>query len=156
KLVDFGLAGIFSRKGLELEGGEKVDRTVDYAGLEKRTGVKSGDVRSDIFFLGCILYEMLTGRSPLLMTKDPRVRMSAGRFDNVQPMRRQELKAPPSVFQLVERMMSLDPRHRYQTPSQLLDAVREARQDVETGKTTGKAAKPVARSVFVVERDQRL
>ncbi|HEV3238439.1 MAG TPA: serine/threonine-protein kinase, partial [Gemmataceae bacterium] len=75
KLVDFGLAGIFTRKGLELEKGEKVDRTVDYAGLEKATGVKAGDIRSDIYFLGTVLYEMLTGRQPLTMTKDPRQRM---------------------------------------------------------------------------------
>jgi CheY-like chemotaxis protein len=159
KLVDFGLAGIFSRKGLELEGGEKVDRTVDYAGLEKRTGVKSGDIRSDIYFLGCVLYEMLTGRSPLTMTRDPRVRMAPQRFDAVQPMRREELQAPPSVFLLVERMMSLDPKLRYQTPSQLLDALREARQDVERGGTAGSTAGIVRsnlQSVFVVEKDQRL
>jgi CheY-like chemotaxis protein len=157
KLVDFGLAGIFLRKGLELEGGEKVDRTVDYAGLEKRTSVKSGDVRSDIFFLGCILYEMLTCRSPLLMTKDPRVRMSPGRFDNIPPMRREETEAPPSVFQLVERMMSLDPKLRYQTPSQLLDAVREVRRDLEGGGAApGAEAKAPHRSIFVVERDERL
>src|SRR5438445_11269421 len=128
KLVDLGLAGIFMRKGLELEVGEKMDRTVDYAGLEKRTGVKSGDVRSDIYFLGCVLYEMLTGRSPLAMTKDPRVRMSPHRFDSVTPMRKEEVNAPPSVFQLVERMMSLDPRLRYQTPAQLLEAVKDVRR----------------------------
>jgi eukaryotic-like serine/threonine-protein kinase len=158
KLVDFGLAGIFTRKGLELEGGEKVDRTVDYAGLEKRTGVKSGDVRSDIFFLGCITYEMLTCRSPLLMTKDPRVRMSPGRFDNISPMRKQETDAPPPVFQLVERMMSLDPRLRYQTPSQLLDAIREVRRDLEGGGAAGSGSdnKAPYRSIFIVERDQRL
>jgi serine/threonine protein kinase len=161
KLVDFGLAGIFSRKGLELETGEKVDRTVDYAGLEKRTGVRPGDVRSDIYFLGCVLYEMLTGRSPLLMTKDPRVRMSPQRFDNVQPMRRDEVAAPPSVFVLVERMMSLDPRYRYQTPSQLLDAVRDARRDLEgpsisTVGTPDAPARPQSRSVFVVETEERL
>jgi CheY-like chemotaxis protein len=162
KLVDFGLAGIFSRKGLELEG-EKVDRTVDYAGLEKRTGVKSGDVRSDIFFLGCVLYEMLTGRSPLVMTRDPRARMSAHRFDSIPPMKKDEVNAPPSVFQLVERMMSLEPRLRYQTPSQLLDAIRDAVADVKggTGGGAGGAGredkrKAVARSVFVVERDERL
>lgn len=155
KLVDFGLAGIFSRKGLELDSGEKVDRTVDYAGLEKRTGVRPGDVRSDIYFLGCILYEMLTGRSPLFMTRDPRVRMSPQRFDNVQPMRPDEVDAPPSVFQLVERMMSLDPQTRYQTPAQLLEAVRAARQDL-TSPHSGFVPKSTTRSVFIVEKDERL
>jgi serine/threonine protein kinase len=155
KLVDFGLAGIFSRKGLELDGGEKVDRTVDYAGLEKRTGVRPGDVRSDIYFLGCILYEMLTGRSPLLMTRDPRVRMSPQRFDNVPPMRPDEVAAPPSVFQLVERMMSLDPQLRYQTPGQVLEAVRATRQDLDNP-SAGPSAKPATRSVFIVEKDERL
>src|SRR5438105_6740242 len=114
KLVDFGLAGIFTRQGLELDSSEKVDRTVDYAGLEKRTGVRPGDVRSDIYFLGCILYEMLTGRSPLLMTRDPRVRMSPQRFDSVTPMRRDEGNGPPALLQLAERMMSLEPRLSYQ------------------------------------------
>jgi CheY-like chemotaxis protein len=160
KLVDFGLAGIFSRKGLELDGGEKVDRTVDYAGLEKATAVKPGDVRSDIYFLGCILYEMLTGRPPLVMSRDPRVRMDPHRFDRVPPMKSEDVTAPPSVFQLVERMMSLDPKLRYQTPSQLLDAVRSARQDLDAPPVELKPglplAGPAARTVFVVERDERL
>jgi CheY-like chemotaxis protein len=137
-----------------------VDRTVDYAGLEKRTGVKSGDIRSDIFFLGAVVYEMLTGRSPLVMTRDPRVRMAPQRFENIPPMRREEVNAPPSVFLLVEKMMLLDPKQRYQTPSQLLDAIREARRDVEGGGPVGEtgtgSTKPSMRSVFVVEKDQRL
>jgi serine/threonine protein kinase len=155
KLVDFGLAGIFSRKGLELDAGEKVDRTVDYAGLEKATGVKPGDVRSDIFFLGCILYEMLTGRPPLIMSKDPRVRMDKNRFANLPPMKAEEVDAPACVFGLVERMMSLDPKLRYQTPSQLLEAVRAARRELEEPSPNGPPA-PVERTVFVVESDERL
>jgi len=155
KLVDFGLAGIFTRKGLELEGGEKLDRTVDYAGLEKGTGVKSGDIRSDIYFLGAVVYEMLTGRSPLALSKDPRQRMNKRRFDNVQPMKRDEVTGPASLFQLVERMMALDPYQRYQTPAQLLDAVREARKDIE-GVSRNEDAKPSVRSVFVVEKNERL
>jgi eukaryotic-like serine/threonine-protein kinase len=159
KVVDFGLAGIFSRKGLELESSERVDRTVDYAGLEKATGVKSGDIRSDIYFLGCILYEMLTGRSPLLMTKDPRMRMSRTRFDTVAPMRPDEVDAPPSVFKIVERMMSLDPQVRYQTPSQLLDAIKEVRKELVgpgQAQDSDHAARPRLRSVFVVEKDERI
>ncbi|MCI0455958.1 MAG: serine/threonine protein kinase, partial [Gemmataceae bacterium] len=130
KLVDFGLAGLLRSLGRSEDDG-LVDRTVDYAGLEKATGVPAGDIRSDIYFLGCVLSEMLTGRPPLAMTKDPRARMHKQRFDNVTPLRRDEVTAPASVFHLVEAMMSLNPQHRYQTPSQLLEAIRAARRDVE-------------------------
>jgi serine/threonine protein kinase len=150
KLVDFGLAGnnLLSAR----EDSTHVDRTVDYAGLEKATGVAPGDVRSDIYFLGCILYELLTGRSPLDMTRDPKARMNRERFSKVQPMDRGEVNGPPSLFRLVDTMMSLNPDSRFQTPSQLLDAIREVRRDVEgSAKRVG-----MSRSMFVVERDPRL
>ena len=154
KLVDFGLAQIYANVGRD---DERVERTVDYAGLERATNVKSGDVRSDIYFLGCVLYEMLTGRSPLEMTRDKHARMNPRRFSDTQPMQREEVDAPPSVFQLVETMMSLVPQRRYQTPSQLLDAIKAARRDIESGATR---AKPMAtggpQSIYVIETDGKL
>ena len=130
KLVDFGLAQIYSGAGKE-DDKLRVERTVDYAGLEKATGVKPGDVRSDLFFLGCVLYEMLTGRSPLEMTRDKNARASVQRFQQVPPLPADEVQGPPSVFALVDTMLSLDPQRRFQTPSQLLEAIRSARRDVE-------------------------
>jgi CheY-like chemotaxis protein len=153
KLVDFGLAKIVYSGG-RLKEEEKVERTCDYAGLERATNVPSGDVRSDIFFLGCVLYEMLTGRSPILMTRDRQARMQKQRFDNIMPMRADEVNAPPSVFRLVETMMSMAPQHRYQTPAQLLEAIRSARRDLE-GKA-GERNHTGPRSVFVAECDDRL
>jgi serine/threonine protein kinase len=157
KLVDFGLAKIYS--GVSFKEGEKVERTVDYAGLEKATGVKSGDVRSDIYFLGCVLYEMLTGRPPLTATRDRFARMQKQRFDNAAPMSKDEVNAPASVFTLVETMMSLDPQRRYQTPSQLLEAIKTARRDVE-GKNApvgnNQGTHPASRSIFVAEADIKL
>jgi serine/threonine protein kinase len=158
KLVDFGLAKVYSSMGLK--DNERIERTVDYAGLEKATGVKSGDVRSDIYFLGCVLYEMLTGRPPLQATRDRFARMQKQRFDQVVPISRTELQAPASVFALVETMMSMDPQQRYQTPSQLLDAIKAARRDIESqnnGQATTRAAGgPTSRSVFVAEADVKL
>jgi serine/threonine protein kinase len=159
KVVDFGLAGLYGRIQKAVGVGAKddhqhVDRTVDYAGLEKATGVPHGDVRSDIYFLGCVLYEMLTGRSPLDMTRDPRARMNRERFANVKPMAPEEVNGPPSIFRLVETMMALNPLHRYQTPSQLLDAIREVRREVEGGKGGDKAPGP--RTLFIVEPNERL
>jgi serine/threonine protein kinase len=154
KLVDFGLAGVYSRS--VYEDTSIVDRTVDYAGLEKATGVASGDIRSDIYFLGCVLYEILTGRPPLAMTRDARSRMSKERFLHVPPMKHEEVKGPPSLFRLVDTMMALNPLHRYQTPSQLLDAIREARRELEVKSAAGNHAAPATRSVFVIEKDDRL
>ncbi len=153
KLVDFGLAHFFSTLTSKEE--DKVDRTVDYAGLERATGVKTGDVRSDIYFLGCVLYECLTGRSPLAMTRDKYARMRRGRFEEVRPIHPSEIDGPPSVLLLVETMMALDPKDRYQTPSQLIDAVRKVRREVEA-KTQNGDARPPTRSVFLIEPDERL
>jgi eukaryotic-like serine/threonine-protein kinase len=157
KLVDFGLAQFFAALEKDVKDTEKVGRTVDYAGLERATNVKTGDVRSDIFFLGCVFYEMVTGRSPLPMSRDPNARMSHRRFEDIPPLPRDEVEAPASVFLLTETMMALEPNRRYQTPSQLLDAVRAARRDVE-GKAAGAAATggTASRSLFVVESDERL
>ena len=153
KLVDFGLAHMFASMNRE---DEVVDRTVDYAGLEKATGVKSGDVRSDLFFLGCVFFETLTSRSPLTMTKDKYARMARRRFEEAQTLKPGEVNAPPSVYQLCETMMSIDPRRRYQTPSQVLDAVRAARREMAGSAVGVPGSKPAAKSIFLAESDVRL
>jgi serine/threonine protein kinase len=152
KLVDFGLAKFYATISKEED---KVERTVDYAGLERATGVKTGDVRSDIYFLGCVLYEMLTSRAPLETTRNKLARMHKQRFDKVPPISRAEVDAPPALFHLLETMMSLNPQERYQTPAQLVDAIRATRRDLE-GKNLDNTPTATERSVFVAESDERL
>jgi serine/threonine protein kinase len=152
KLVDFGLAKYFQMSNSEED---KVERTVDYAGLEKATGVKAGDLRSDIYFLGCVFYEMLTGRPPLEATRNKLARMARHRFDNVAPINREEVKGPASLFSLLDSMMAMNPQHRFQTGSQLVEAIRSVRREME-GKQNVKTDTPSVRSVFVAESDDRL
>jgi eukaryotic-like serine/threonine-protein kinase len=148
--VDFGLAELTG----PADGDTAIDRTVDYAGLERATGAKHGDTRSDIFFLGCVFYEMLCGRPPLTMTRDKRARMLKHRFDSIAPLPRDEIQAPNSVFLLREKMMALEPSSRFQTPNQLLEAVRNVRAELTGG--AGPQAPLGPKTVFVVEGHEKL
>jgi tRNA A-37 threonylcarbamoyl transferase component Bud32/CheY-like chemotaxis protein len=152
KLVDFGLAKIYST--LTGADEEKIERTVDYAGLERATNVQPGDVRSDIYFLGCVLYEVMAGRPPLDMKREKHARMHRHRFDSVKPLGRDDVDGPPSLLHLVETMMDMNPARRYQTAPQLLEAIRSVRRELE-GRAAGRTASG-PRAVFVVESDQRL
>jgi eukaryotic-like serine/threonine-protein kinase len=150
KLVDFGLAELAG--GAREEGGE-IDRTVDYAGLEKATGAKAGDPRSDIYFLGCTFYEMITGRPLLTPTKDARARMLRQRFEIQGQLRRDDPDLPPPIFSLVSRMVAFDPGDRFQTYEQLIDAIHHVRAEVEGRVGAMAAAGP--KTVFVVESNPK-
>jgi CheY-like chemotaxis protein len=72
----------------------------------------------------------------------------------IVPMKPTEVTAPPSVFRLVENMMTLDTGQRIQTPAQLLDQVRECRAEVEgIGRPD---AKKNQATIFLVESDEKL
>jgi serine/threonine-protein kinase len=119
KLLDFGLAGN------EADSEDWMDdqpnqRTVDYAGLEKATGVRKDDPRSDIYFLGCIYYNLLTGIPPLGESKDRSERRSRSRFANVEPIQTADPSVPRIVAQVVTKSMNLDADARYQTPAEML------------------------------------
>jgi CheY-like chemotaxis protein len=76
----------------------------------------------------------------------------------VRPIDRDDLAAPPSVFLLAEAMMSLDPSARYQTLTQLLDAIGAARGDLGGAPNHGGATEALSSppTVFVVEKNDRL
>lgn len=152
KLVDFGLAEIAG--GAKEEGGE-IDRTVDYAGLEKATGAKAGDPRSDIYFLGCTFHEMLTGRPLLTPTKDPRARMQRERFKVAELLNRDDPDLPPAVFDILVRMVAFDPAERYQTYDQLLNAITLARTELEGG-VPRKPTPEGPPTIYVIEGNLKL
>jgi len=154
KLVDFGLAEIAVPEHGE-DHDVSVARTVDYAGLETATAVKHGDHRSDIYFMGCVFYEMLSGHAPLTQTKDKVARMNRHRFENIPPITSYGVDLPPPVQTLLERMMAFDPKQRYQTPAALHEAVRKAQGELE-GVAHTRMSPTGPKSVFIVEAHPKI
>lgn len=118
KWVDFGLAGS-AEGGSDSTGAVTDRRTVDYAALEKATGAPKGDFRSDIFFLGIVWYEMLSGQAPL-----PRPTENAGvlrriQLQNIQPLSKNR-SVPDDLARIVDRMTAFRPQERYQDYDELL------------------------------------
>ena len=133
KLVDFGLAAADDRIKDGALADQENPRTIDYAGLERATGVRKDDQRSDIYFLGCILYHMLAGKPPLQETKDRIQRLSRSRFTDVEPIYRAEPGLPVAVTAVVNKAMELDVSARYQTPAELLIDLKIAADKLAAG-----------------------
>ena len=132
KLVDFGLAA------MQTDDGKSDDsfnpRSIDYAGLEKTTNVRRDDKRSDVYFIGCMLYQMLSGQSPLSETKDRSVRISPQRFTEVIPITNHEPNLPHRVVVLCHKLMELNAEKRPQTPGKALREIDNVIEAVEAGK----------------------
>jgi len=133
KLVDFGLATLDDLLGEKLQSEITNARAIDYAALERTTGVRKDDTRSDIYFLGCIFYHMLTGQAPLSETQDRVARLNKNRFLEVVPIRKVEPELPDAVTLVVNKAMAFDPSRRYQSPSAMLADLRLALQRLEGG-----------------------
>jgi serine/threonine-protein kinase len=120
KIVDFGLAGMDEKLAESDQDSLSNARSIDYAALERITGVRKDDARSDIFFLGCMYYNLLTGVPPLSETKDRLQRLSRQRFVDVPPILKLEPTLARCVSTVINKAMALDPEKRYQSPAQML------------------------------------
>ena len=130
KLVDFGLAGqdANSRK---IE--EEVDRAVEYATLERGSGAPDNDPRSDLFFLGTIYYELLTGKHPYPPTKSKDDRRQFSRYRDIRPIREVDPTLPVSVIKIVEKLIRINASERYQTPGNVARDLRLALAELNPG-----------------------
>jgi predicted Ser/Thr protein kinase len=111
KVADFGLAKLLNRPRADftLTGSRQVMGTLDYMAPEQRSRPLEIDHRADIYSLGVVFYEMLTGELPL------------GRF--APPSRKAGVDA--RLDEVVFRALETDPAQRYQS-------VREVKTSVES------------------------
>ena len=123
KLVDFGLASFTDSKAKKSDEIGKL-RTVEYAALEAAGGVRGDDVRSDVFFLGALLYLMFSGRSPFSESRDREVRADPKRYAEIEPLGRYAPHLPRDLVDIVNKMLSLKPKHRFQTVLEVQEALK--------------------------------
>jgi serine/threonine-protein kinase len=131
KLVDFGLAGL---QGAEEEVAEGMSRrTVLYAGLERATGVRMDDPRSDIFFAGTIFYQMLSGVPALSDLRDRPQQAGKSLYRDIKPLLEVAPKVPLPLAMIVNKALEFDPERRYQTPADMLVDLKLAIKRVKAG-----------------------
>jgi serine/threonine protein kinase len=117
KLIDFGIAGKEGARRLTFAKLSQVMGTPDYISPEQVKG-KRGDGRSDIYALGVMLYEMLTGKTPF-QGPNPFAIMNDRLMNNPIPPREVNPEISPEVQEVIYRALEREPQNRYSTANEV-------------------------------------
>ncbi len=122
RVSDFGIAST-----LEAAGEEKLTATglaigsPAYMSPEQATG-EPVDARTDVYSLGCVLYEMLAGEPPL-MGSNARVILSRRLTEKPTPLQELRETVPGSLDRVVMKALSASPEERHQTAADFARAL---------------------------------
>ncbi len=122
KLTDFGLAKQYGEPGQTSQG--LAVGTVYYMAPEQVRGLAATDWRADLYAVGVLLYEMLTGRKPFDGNEQYAV-MRAHVESVPPPVSRWAPYLPKEFDALIERALEKDPERRFQSAAGFLTALQE-------------------------------
>ena len=150
KLIDFGIARQSSDAGSSnaLTGSGVFMGTLGYMAPEQATAAREAGASADIFALGTVLFECLTGHRAFAA---PHAAMLLGKLLNQPAPRLADLRPDldPALDRLVSAMLAKDPRAR---PA---DAAALHRKLAELGRLTGKRPNVPSRAVSLSAAEQR-
>jgi serine/threonine protein kinase len=146
KIMDFGIAR--SLKGKEITGAGVIIGTPEYMSPEQVEG-KKADERSDLYALGVILYEMVTGRVPF--EGDTPLSIAVKHKSEI-PNDPRELNAqiPEDLSRLILRCLEKDKEKRFQSAT----AVAAELENIERGVTTAERTAPAIKTGTSGEKTQ--
>ncbi len=159
KILDFGLAKLVEQKNKSILGLEEstvranqtakgvILGTVNYMSPEQAKG-EQVDERTDIFSLGVLVYEMLTGKTPFagdsisetfanLINSDP------------QPLSRFAANVPEELQRIVAKMLRKNKDERYQTMKDILADLKDLRENLTLDEKLEKSRSPENGNVIV-------
>ena len=124
KVMDFGIAR--TSTGDTLTQTASILGTASYLSPEQAQG-ESVDARSDIYSLGCVLYEMLTTRAPFSGDSPVAIAYKHVRENPVPPAQLNP-DVPPSLESVVMKCMAKNPVNRYQSAEELREDLERVRR----------------------------
>jgi tetratricopeptide (TPR) repeat protein len=128
-VADFGIA-----RGLDIAGGERLTETglalgtPAYMSPEQATVTSRLDGRSDIYALGCVAYEMLSGQPPFTGPSAQAI-LARHAVDPIPPLHTVRSTVPEAVEAAVERALAKVPADRYSTAAEFADALTSERPE---------------------------
>jgi hypothetical protein len=132
-VADFGVALVLMRPA-ETSPGSSGDRltsigmvvgTPAYMSPEQASGDRALDGRSDLYALGCVLYEMLAGEPPF-SGPTPQATI-ARRFQGPPvPLRQRRPEIPPAVAAVIDKALAIEPSERFATGAEFAAALAAA------------------------------
>ena len=138
KLADFGLARKMEQAGAKMS---RVIGTLEYMGPEQLNGTE--DPRSEIWSLGAVFYEMLTGRICFEGENDAQIinKIDSGDFT---PLRKLNPNIPIASENIVHKMLTRDTGRRYQNMKAVVDALDPYRKSTAVPRKKPYAAMVIA------------
>jgi TolB-like protein/Tfp pilus assembly protein PilF len=128
KIVDFGLAKLSGRTKLTRTGTSP--GTVSYMSPEQLKGADV-DHRTDLWALGVVLFEMITGETPFRGDYEQAVSYSIVNEDP-KPIRGHRPDVPVEIERLIEKTLSKNPTERYQKATDLIGALQFLKKRIES------------------------
>jgi serine/threonine-protein kinase len=133
RILDFGVSRLLDSPVTVAD--SSLSGTIRYMAPEVLTG-RTPDTRSDLFSMGVLLYEMLSGKLPFTGSYDAQVTYAIAN-DTPTPLTDHNPELPPDLVAITNRLMEKDPSRRYPNAGAVLDALQSADQGVRISSRRG-------------------
>lgn len=129
KIIDFGLAKLKGASKLT-ESGTTLG-TIAYMSPEQTRGEEI-DQRSDLFSLGVVLYELITGKLPFQGDHNAAISYSIC-YEEAEPLARYKSNIPESLQRIIDKVLKKDNDVRYQSAADLLADLKGLQKEIFIG-----------------------